>query len=399
MLRRGSARWVHQHDPVAIRARVGAARCDRLLGVGQQFDEIRDAGTVDAAWLTDVLHAAGVGLGHRIGSFDARSIGTGQVGENVRYTLEWDGDPAGLPASLVAKFPSASEVSRATATQVDTYRREVGFYRDIQHHVAIRTPGVHHIGWDPRTHDFVLVMEDICGAEQGDQLEGCDVERAAAVIDQAIGLHAPTWDRVDELGDLDWLAAPSPERTAQMQMLFGFTLPGFLDRYGARLSADERDVGRAVVDRYPALAARGTEWAHDHRAWCVTHADYRLDNILFGAGDGAPSVTVVDWQTTTIGIGPADVAYFVGAGLVTEQRRRHERSLVERYAVGMRTAGVDVSDDAIWSGYVLGTAGGYLMSIIASQIVEQTVRGDDMFVAMASRHASQITECGLLDQL
>jgi hypothetical protein len=120
---------------------------------------------------------------------------------------------------------------------------------------------------------------------------------------------------------------------------------------------------------------------------------------LFGVVDGAPPVTVVDWQTTTIGIGPADVAYFVGAGLVPATRAEHERALVGRYAAGLRAAGVDVTDDAVWTAYVLGSAGGYLMAVIASQIVEQTDRGDDMFVTMATRHASQIADCGLLDLL
>lgn len=364
-----------------------------------ELDDIRHADSVDAAWLTDRLHDAGIGVGHRVLSFDARSIGTGQVGENVRYTLTWEGEPVGLPPSVVAKFPSMSDISRATAVQVDTYRREIGFYRDIQSLVSIRTPAIHHLGWDPVTHDFVLLMEDIRGAEQGDQIEGCTPDRATAVVDEAVGLHAPTWDQVDRLADIDWLTAPNPERTTQMQALFGFTLPGFLDRYGDRLSVDERDVGRAVVDRYAQLTARIDEWAHDHRAWCITHADYRLDNILFGVVDGAPPVTVVDWQTTTIGIGPADVAYFVGAGLVADDRRRHERPLVARYADGLRAAGVDIDGDAVWDGYVLGTASGYLMAVIASQIVEQTDRGDDMFVTMATRHAAQIVECGLLDVL
>lgn len=375
--------------------------------MGEHFDDIRDADSVDAAWLTDVLHAAGVGSGRRILDYDARSIGTGQVGENVRYTLTWegtwegtwDGDQAGLPSSIVAKFPSANELSRATAAQVDTYRREVGFYRDVQHRVSIRTPGIHHVGWNPDNHDFVLVMEDIGGAEQGDQLHGCTVDRAAAVIDEAVGLHAPTWNRVAELADLDWLAFPNDERTGQMQLLFAMTLPGFLDRYGDRLSDDEQDIGRHVVERYPSLAAQVTEWAETHRAWCVTHADYRLDNILFGLDDRTPAVTVVDWQTAAVGIGPADVAYFVGAGLVPDDRRVHERELVARYASGLRSAGVDVDDDTIWEGYALGSAGGYLMAIIASQIVGQTDRGDDMFVAMATRHAAQIADCGLLDRL
>lgn len=367
--------------------------------MGEQFDDIRDAGSIDAEWLTAVLHAAGVGVGRRVVSYESRSIGTGQVGENVRYTLGWDGDPSGVPASVVAKFPSTHEVSRATATQVDTYRREVGFYRDIQARVSIRTPGIHHVGWNPDTHDFVLVMEDIRGAEQGDQLEGCTLARAEAVVDEAVGLHGPTWGRVHELADLDWLAFPSAERTEQMQMLFGFTLPGFLDRYGDRLSADEQHVGRTIVDRYPVLVSQVVEWAEANGAWCVTHADYRLDNILFGVVDGAPGVTVVDWQTTAVGVGPADVAYFVGAGLRPGDRRAHERALVERYAAGVRANGVPIDDDTAWEGYVLGTAGGYLMAIIASQIVEQTDRGDDMFVTMATRHACQIADSGLLDLL
>ena len=46
---------------------------------------------------------------------------------------------------------------------------------------------------------------------------------------------------------------------------------------------------------------------------------------------------------------------------------------------------------------VLGTAGGYLMAVLASQVVERTERGDDMFVAMATRHAGQIADNGLVD--
>lgn len=364
-----------------------------------RFDDIRDADSVDAEWLTAVLHADGIATGRRIESVTARSIGTGQVGENVRYALTWDGDATDLPPSVVAKFPSTSAVSRATATQVDTYRREVGFYRDVRHLVAIRTPAIHHVGWDPHTHDFVLVMEDVRDAEQGDQIAGCTVAQAGAVVDAAVGLHAPTWNRVDELGALDWLTSPSAERTGQMQLLLGLTLPGFLDRYGDRLSDVEVEIGRALVDRYPALAAGVSDWADAHRAWCVTHADYRLDNILFGTADGAPPVTVVDWQTTAVGIGPADVAYFLGAGLTAATRRGHERALVARYAAGLRRAGVAIDDDAAWDGYVLGSAGGYLMAIIASQIVERTPRGDAMFLTMATRHATQIADCGLLDSI
>ena len=362
-------------------------------------DELRDTNTLDPAWLTAVLHRAGIGVGSTIESYTSRSIGTGQVGENVRYSLAWDHSGPGVPTSVVAKFPSASAISRATAVQVDTYRKEVGFYRDLRSEVTIRTPTIHHIGWNPATHDFVLVMEDLAGSEQGDQLAGCSPERATLVVDEAVGLHAPTWGRIAEFAGLEWLASPTPERIEQMVGLLGFTLPGFVDRYSERLGSDAVDVARAVVDKYRSLAERTIEWAEHHDAWCVVHADYRLDNILFGVNAEAPPVVVVDWQTAAVGTGPSDIAYFVGAGLLPDDRRTHERTLVERYASGLRSAGVDIDDEAVWDGYVLGTANGLLMAIIASQIVERTDRGDDMFVAMAGRHAVQIADCGLLDRI
>jgi hypothetical protein len=108
---------------------------------------------------------------------------------------------------------------------------------------------------------------------------------------------------------------------------------------------------------------------------------------------------VVDWQTATIGIGPADIAYFCGAAMLPAVREVHERTLVGRYAAGIRAAGVELSGEAAWDGYVLGSAGGYLMALLASQIVERTERGDEMFAVMAERHAAQVRHVGLLDRL
>lgn len=363
------------------------------------MDEIRDADGVDPTWLTEVLHRAGVGADRVVESCSARSIGTGQVGENVRFTLTWSAGETSVPPSVVAKFPSRSEVSRSTAVQVDTYRREVGFYRDVRPQVSIRTPEILHLGWDEETHDFVLVMEDMRGSEQGDQIQGCTVARAEAVVDEIVGLHAPTWGRTDELAALDWLSFPSADRTGQLGGLFAMTLPGFEQRFRGRIDREHLEIGHRIVERYERLAALTTAWAGGGGAWCLTHSDYRLDNILFGVTDHAPPVTVVDWQTVSVGIGPADVAYFLGAGLLPADRRHHERELVDRYAAGLHRAGTTVDPDVVWDGYVLGSAGGYLMAILASQIVEQTDRGDEMFLAMATRHAAQIHDVGLLDLL
>lgn len=364
-----------------------------------EFDAIRAAGDVDARWLTVVLAADGVGVGNEVVEIVASSIGTGQVGENVRYELTWREADADLPASVVGKFPTSDPEGRAKAAAVGTYAREAGFYRDIVSDVSIRTPHVHHFGWEPATNDFAIVMEDITPSRAGDQLAGCTVADAELAIDAVVGLHAPTWGDVDRYAGHDWLSFPGDERTAGYELLLEMTHPGFVERYRGRLSDDDLDLGTTVVERYRELMALTDEWASGPGSWCIAHGDYRLDNLLFGCGGEAPPLTVVDWQTTTVATGPSDVAYFLGAGLAPADRRDHERALVARYAAAMRDAGVELSDDVAWDGYALGSAGGYLMAAIASQLVARTERGDEMFAVMAERHAAQMRDVDLVGRL
>jgi hypothetical protein len=356
--------------------------------------DVRAAEAVDEAWLTAVLRAAGVGGGAMVTAFDATSIGTGQVGENVRFELTWSESDPWAPSSVVAKFPSTSEVSRAIAHHVDSYVKEVGFYRGVQHLVSVPTPLVHHVGWAPENQDFVIVMEDVRPAEQGDQLAGCDLDRARLAVDAAVGLHAPTWNRLAELESQPWLRRGGPEEVRQRAEMIAALAPGFLDRYAQRLDPEVLEIASALVAGFEAWVGAVGAWG-DRFGWCLTHGDYRLDNMLFGTSTNVRPLTVVDWQTISIGFGPADVAYFCGAGLLPEQRSQHERSLLASYASGLRSSGVDVSDESAWAGYVLGSATGLIMAVLASQVVERTERGDEMFAVMAERHAEQIRDVGL----
>ena len=354
---------------------------------------------IDDDWLSRALQSA-LGVTAHVVGHDATSIGTGQVGENVRFRLRWDEAGDHLPDTIVGKFPSASEVSRAAAVARSTYVKEVGFYCDLQPEVGIRTPVVSTIEWDAATHDFVLLMEDITPARAGDQLAGCSVAEAELVIDQAVQLHAPTWGRLAELEAHDWLGGlPDDEQIAFRTRLFELLTPGFVDRFSSRLAADDLALAAPLGAAFPNWYEQVRAWVERLGAWCAVHGDFRLDNILFGEPPASPAVTVVDWQTVSIGTGPVDVAYFCGAGLLPEQRVQAEHDLVARYAGGLRAAGVDIPDEAVWEGYVLGSATGYYMAVLASQIVEQTERGDEMFAVMAERHADQMRTVGLLDRL
>lgn len=364
--------------------------------------DIVPAREMTTEWLTEVLAEAGIGNGAHIIHMDLTTIGTGQVGENVRFVLRWSTDDPDLPATVVGKFPSQSEISRSTAALTGTYVHEVGFYRDLASSVAMCVPTVHYVAGDPEANDFVLIMQDVRGAVQGDQLAGCTVEQAEVAVDQAAALHGPTWGATARLAELDWVVPPSLERSQGRADLYQLVFDGFANRYAGALGDDDIELGRIMADKIMRLAeaTAGSDDPNDvGAALCLTHNDYRLDNMLFGVEPDAAPLTVVDWQTVSIGAGPSDVAYMLGSGLLPEIRVEHDERLVRRYVDGLAGHGVEVSFDDIWHRYVLGSFSGYLMAVTASQIVEQTERGDAMFVAMASRHAEQMRQLGFLDRL
>jgi aminoglycoside phosphotransferase (APT) family kinase protein len=167
-----------------------------------------------------------------------------------------------------------------------------------------------------------------------------------------------------------------------MMNLIPMMWDGFQRRYDAELTAEVREAGSQLVDHLAGYVLAETS------PWTVVHGDYRLDNLLFADGPGAPPVAVVDWQTVTHGPGVQDVSYFIGAGLLPDARREVERDLVRSYHEGLLAAGVEgYGWEACWYEYRRQTWAGLVMAIVASMLVERTERGDRMFMAMATRHA------------
>ena len=346
---------------------------------------------ISADWLADVLAEQHGVSNARLIKVDQRSIGTGQVGENVRFSLQWDTNDDALPASVVGKFPSSDPTSRAAAAATRTYEKEIGFYRDLQESVAVRTPKLFYLAEDLAENDFTLVMEDISPSEVGDQIRGCGVETARVVVGAAADLHASTWGKGDAFEQLSWIDSPTPEMLEGRVGLYRATFGGFVDRYANRLSSPVIKNGEWLADNLEQVL---TGHKLDR---CLVHGDFRLDNMLFGDGQVAPPVTVVDWQTATSGYGPVDLAYFLGAGLLAPDRQSHEADLFALYQQSLEARGVAVDSESLWHSYRLGSTAGFIMAVIASQIVGQTERGDDMFVAMASRHSAQMLDLKVKD--
>ncbi len=340
--------------------------------------------TLTSEWLTECLQKAGHDT--EVVSFTQERVGTGQIGLCNRIVMETRGGPA--PKSLIGKFPSPNALSRGTGVNMGTYLREVRFYREMQSLVSISTPRCYFADINGKGPEFLLLLADAAPAKQGDQIKGCDERVARAAVMELVGLQAPFWNQaVNERFDF---IAPRPTVGGGGQERFLDLFGKFRERYAPRLSDDIFE----LIDRFghgmQHLQARLAE-----RPSAVVHYDYRLDNLLIDEAVEPPRISAVDWQTVTQGNPMTDVAYFLGGGLPPEERRRIEETLVREYHDGLCAAGIrDYSFDDCWYDYRLSVFFGFRVVVTASMIVQQTERGDEMFMTMARRHAAHAADLG-----
>ncbi len=346
---------------------------------------------ITPAWMTNVLGKAGFDA--RVAQIQGKRVGTGQVGESVRFTLIYDGPAKGAPATVVGKFPSSDPVSRATGVDLGNYFREVWFYRNLAAGAGVTTPKCLHADVDPESHDFVLIMEDLAPAQPGDQMRGVTVEAAALVLEEAAKLHASHWGD-DALDDMPWVQesrAAKPFSTGEMMRALW---AGFRDRYGARIRPDCVEIGEAITANF-----EGFKTGYDGPR-CLVHNDFRPDNMMFRTADGGYPVAVVDWQSYGYGGCMADVSYFMAGALGRDERRAHEDRLLRGYHARLIALGVgDYDFDALWRDYARFSPALFIMAFAASMIVERTERGDAMFFAMLETGASLVTDLDGLNVL
>ena len=351
--------------------------------------DIRAPGAIDAPWLTAVLQAGGVDA--VVKSFSARPIGAGQIGDSFRFTLHYERGGETAPASLVGKFPAAGEESRQTGVALGNYLREVRFYQRLAPTALVSTPRCLFTDVDEASGDFVLMMEDLAPAEPGDQLAGVTLDQARAVVVQAARLHASHWAD-DAIEDLPWVsgtrAAPASAATGEAIVDMW---RGFKDRYGERLRPEWAAVGDWLSTRW--LAMGQAEGA----ARCLTHCDFRPDNMMFGSARGGRPVTVLDWQSVTYGVGATDVAYFLAGALPPQVRRANEAELLTLYLDTLTALGVTGYDmDTLKRQYGRGAYLLFSTAFFAAMIVTRTERGDRMFLQMIEGASAHLWDHGVI---
>ncbi|MCW2778309.1 MAG: hypothetical protein JWN17_2034 [Frankiales bacterium] len=343
-----------------------------------QLDEITPA------WLTQVLTASGALSGGTVTAFECEPVGTGQLADSYRFSLTYD-TPGSGPATIVGKFPSADEASRAFAKQSGYYRNEIRFYEELAPTSTVALPKALHAGLAEDETEFVLLMTDLTPARTVDQNVGCTVEEAGLVVEQAAKLHADSWQDA-RLAEVDWLKG-TVGSFAYVTDNFPETLRTFPEIAGDLVPQADLDEAAKLLPYLEAWKAAFSE------PRCLWHSDLRADNVLFDVRGGEHPIAVLDWQGLGYGNGVIDIAYFLGTSLVPADRRAAERDLVGRYHAGLVAGGVTgYTAEQCWEDYRVLAVHGLQVGVFGLGAVKRSPRGDEMWRIWIERTAAQTRE-------
>lgn len=315
---------------------------------------------VTADWIQSALAAGGHHLqtlkGIRV---EEVGVGSGVLGQVLRCHLDHGERADRLPSSIIVKLPSVLAKNRRVCKRLALYRREYDCYRALAPRLPLRTPELLYGSFEPRSHRFVLVLEDIRGMQVADQVEGATPEQAKQAV-RALGrMHGAFWNKTDEPALAGIYDATNPKLSRLVQVVYLANLVRTLKHFGDAFSSTTRRLaesfGFGVIDHMAALAAGPRTF---------THGDYRLDNLFFPTDDG-DDVAVIDWQVSGKSCGVYDLAYFLVGNLTTPVRRQVEREVVEEYhEVVCRSGATDFGLDECWRLYRLNALAPLLTNVI-----------------------------------
>ncbi|KAH7020057.1 kinase-like domain-containing protein [Ilyonectria destructans] len=226
------------------------------------------------------------------------------------------------------------------------YLREVHFFAEFGNSEHVRTPHMWYGATNPTQGQGIVIMEDLSakGCKFGECTEPWHPVIVGRVLEQLAVLHAATWGA--NPADHPWLA-DNPVQDVGAVMF----APEYWDSHFNTGQAPS-DVPDFLRDRARVHAAFKQMWEeekNDTRLRCILHGDAHIGNTYFEK-DGDP--VLLDYQTVYIGSAMHDVAYWIGGSLSTEDRRLHERELLDTYLRALHTNGAPLFQrHEVWEDY------------------------------------------------
>ena len=333
------------------------------LPIPETLDEIT------ADWLTlalrqrEVISEKTTVLGRTI---EVLGVGEGFSSELARIQLSYESGSG--PATVIAKIPTSVTDNRNGSEMLGVYERELRIYERILPEIDVLAPRLYFgdievnpgaqrqleriltmerlpivllrlIMWflirfgRPKTFPSILIIEDLAPAVIGDQVQGCDLDRAGEALEAVARLHAATWqDRCPP--ESYWLVSSA----IAPRLFHAGSLSarrGFLKNYGKYLSDHTRELYESTRSDNIERTIR----LHRDVPQCMLHGDFRLDNMFFAPDGGFRAL--IDWQLSSFGPAVSDIAYFICGSIDPEVREVDIDDLLARYHAALVSAGVE----------------------------------------------------------
>jgi len=348
---------------------------------------VRTVDDLTPAWLTDMLRSNGV-------LDDVTSVATVEVApfgsaESMmsslhRVTLSFDGD-TDAPSTLVVKLASPSEAQRFVAGLFKFYEREIRFYNEIAPQVTITVPRCYRADFDPEDQSFVLVLEELEGKRQVDQIEGMSYDDALTAVIELADLHAPFWGK-----NLD----------AEAETFLRFDTPMLHAVLPDHMAGDWEKVRSKLVDELPTEVVEMYDNRRENTGKILRgmngsdtlcHGDYRADNLLFNA-DG--SVIALDYQLGAVAHGMTDVAYLISQSVEEHVTATRGDDLIRAYLGRLASHGIELDFDAAMDPYRAGLV--FYLSIPVGLLTFEHVpeRADRLARTMLRRASAEVLRTG-----
>ena len=256
-------------------------------------------------------------------SVDSRPLAAGSafLGSLAAIEVQWADTNTRLPRRFVVKLPTQDPGGRTVGTMLNVWVREAQFYAHLAPVITTPVPNCRaNFVEDDKT---ILILDDLHPASPGDQIKGASPDQAHLAVEALAQSHAPFWNKPRN-STLSWIPGIDGKGVVEgLGKAMAASLPRFSSRFGDLLP----DQGIQWLNDFVPLLG-GWQRELPSKPLTITHADYRLANMLFGSNN---DVSVIDWQTAMFSGGATDLSFFLATNLTVENRRLLEEDLVRTY--------------------------------------------------------------------
>ena len=223
------------------------------------------------------------------------------------------------------------KVARPEFVEIPLYENEVNIYTRLGDEIAMTMPRCFGGYRDHESLTFGLVLEDLRAAQVKFEnvLSGLSAQDTAALLEQLAVLHVPYWNSPRFNNELRWV---QPHTSGPIHDLFSLDKGGvhFLIEHEIATHQFKRELVESTGQSSRSLAEQVARvQAHQATLPCtLLHGDAHVGNTYKTSGGERG---YLDFQLSARGFCMHDVSYTIVTSLSVQDRRQHERDLINGY--------------------------------------------------------------------